>query len=538
MSPVNCTDESEEVGNHLLTVESPGSSHDHPPHNHPNVSLDQCRDENMIDQRLGAKRSNSHYYSRSPARCSLVSHRTSVTDDDGHDKIDYMPEEMKFNWIDILGILFSIGSFLFDIGTDIAVATIHYRSGDFWYFGLTITFILIPTFVMTGISLRWYVLDAQEIGSPPVSTRQWTLRIFFLLLQIGPILRYIDSLKYGIKFLRNSNDKLEQKKYYHFMVYEDTDATLLRLFECFMEAAPQLVLQIYILAVKPSESADNPLMVLTQIAACIASLVSLSWSLVSYQRSLRLSLPNKAPLSWQGIAVQFLWRLFVIAARVLALALFAAVYNWYISIVCGIHCFIMFLWIVSMKTTFCAFSTNKFEELGYDAILAVMFIFCYFNPVDSPTRYRYTIFYLFMFSENTLLMVLWYIKAPEDIWYRYPAIIGHYLSFFTGLLFMISYYLLLHPSGDIKVFRNRGNDRGDESNHEARTCKKGNNRSVSSTNHGRVLHPRPAAPTSTPSSKSSFRDTSRKSRWSRTQTPSQTINENLNLSTQVPVTSV
>jgi len=31
------------------------------------------------------------------------------------------------------------------------------------------------------------------------------------------------------------------------MIYEDADATLLRLFECFMESAPQLVLQIYIL---------------------------------------------------------------------------------------------------------------------------------------------------------------------------------------------------------------------------------------------------------------------------------------------------
>lgn len=28
------------------------------------------------------------------------------------------------------------------------------------------------------------------------------------------------------------------------MVYEDADATLLRLFECFMESAPQLVLQV------------------------------------------------------------------------------------------------------------------------------------------------------------------------------------------------------------------------------------------------------------------------------------------------------
>ena len=53
---------------------------------------------------------------------------------------------------------------------------------------------------------------------------------------------------YGLKFRQHSNSREAQKKYFQYMVYEDTDATMLRLFECFMEAAPQLVLQIYILA--------------------------------------------------------------------------------------------------------------------------------------------------------------------------------------------------------------------------------------------------------------------------------------------------
>ena len=43
------------------------------------------------------------------------------------------------------------------------------------------------------------------------------------------------------------NARRERLRYYTLMVYEDADATLLRLFECFMESAPQLVLQIYIL---------------------------------------------------------------------------------------------------------------------------------------------------------------------------------------------------------------------------------------------------------------------------------------------------
>ena len=107
---------------------------------------------------------------------------------------------------------------------------------------------MLPTLVMTGISMRWYVLDSREEGSPPITKCQWIMRFIFLLLQLGPILRYFDSLMYGLKFRQHSNSREAQKRYFQYMVYEDTDATMLRLFECFMEAAPQLVLQIYILA--------------------------------------------------------------------------------------------------------------------------------------------------------------------------------------------------------------------------------------------------------------------------------------------------
>lgn len=77
--------------------------------------------------------------------------------------------DLTFTWIDILATLFSIGSFLFDIGTDIVVASFHYVRGDYWYFGLTTAFIIIPTLVMTGISMRWYVLDSRIEGAPSVS---------------------------------------------------------------------------------------------------------------------------------------------------------------------------------------------------------------------------------------------------------------------------------------------------------------------------------------------------------------------------------
>lgn len=43
------------------------------------------------------------------------------------------------------------------------------------------------------------------------------------------------------------------------MAYEDADATFLRLFECFMESAPQLVLQLYIMAKNPFTFGSDPI---------------------------------------------------------------------------------------------------------------------------------------------------------------------------------------------------------------------------------------------------------------------------------------
>ena len=41
--------------------------------------------------------------------------------------------------------------------------------------------------------------------------------------------------------------KHKQNYWYRLKTYEETDSALLRLFECFMEAAPQLTLQLYII---------------------------------------------------------------------------------------------------------------------------------------------------------------------------------------------------------------------------------------------------------------------------------------------------
>jgi hypothetical protein len=67
--------------------------------------------------------------------------------------------------------------------------------------------------------------------------------------------RYYDVLKYALKsreaaFKKNYDD---QKKYYSLMAKEDSYVSLLRIFECFLEAVPQEILQICIVLVEKKQ---------------------------------------------------------------------------------------------------------------------------------------------------------------------------------------------------------------------------------------------------------------------------------------------
>lgn len=176
---------------------------------------------------------------------SILGDNTTVDLTDGVD-LRAKRLEMSFDLLDAISLIFSMCSFCLDMMTDIAVACFHYLNNDYWYCALTVAFILIPTLVTSGISLRWYILDSYQEGQPPVSKTQWSIRLIFHILQIGPILRYYESLQYGLKF-REAIDLDEKRKIYMKMIYEDADATMLRLFESFMESAPQLMLQMYII---------------------------------------------------------------------------------------------------------------------------------------------------------------------------------------------------------------------------------------------------------------------------------------------------
>lgn len=93
----------------------------------------------------------------------------------------------------------------------------------------------------------------QNVKPKTTLTKKFTKRkiccLLVLVFQLAPILRYFDALRYALKSIEAEKigDIENQRKYYELMVKEDSDVALLRVLECFLEAAPQQILQLAII---------------------------------------------------------------------------------------------------------------------------------------------------------------------------------------------------------------------------------------------------------------------------------------------------
>lgn len=180
--------------------------------------------------------------------------------------------------------------------------------------------------------------------------------------------------------------------------------------------------------------------------SAMSSLLSLAWVLASYHKLLRDSRDDKKSMSYRGALVHLFWRLFTISSRVLSFALFASVFHIYFGIFVVLHWCAMAFWVIHGGTDFCM---SKWEEVLFNMVVGVVYVFCWFNVREGRTRYRMVAYYAVVLLENAILSSLWYAyrdPATTDA-YASIALCGVFLCFASGVACMVVYYGVLHPMG-------------------------------------------------------------------------------------------
>ncbi|XP_072226245.1 XK-related protein 6-like [Leuresthes tenuis] len=360
-------------------------------------------------------------------------------------------------WLDCLWIILALLVFFWDVGTDLCLAMDYYQRQDYLWFGLTLFFVLVPSVLVQILSFRWFVQDYTGGGLGEVEglTKRGTVALGCLypgkdrlqlatiwlwqatihILQLGQVWRYIRTLYLGVMSRRQ---KEHQRRWYWAMMFEYADVNMLRLLETFLESAPQLVLQLCIMI---QENRAETL----QCISSLASLLSLAWVLASYHKLLRDSRDDQRSMSYRGALLHLFWRLFTISSRVLSLALFASLFHIYFGIFVVLHWCAMAFWVVHGGTDFCM---SKWEEVLFNMVVGIVYIFCWFNVQEGRTRYRMVAYYTVVLAENTILTGLWYAYRDPVLTdsYAVTALCGVYLTFAGGVLVMLLYYGFLHPA--------------------------------------------------------------------------------------------
>ncbi|EEB12749.1 conserved hypothetical protein [Pediculus humanus corporis] len=371
-------------------------------------------------------------------------------------------KEMELGRFYILTLILSILTFILDLYLHCWIAYIYYKAQEVTFFTLTLIFIIVPALTSSAFSMRWYLQDEDEPSMKRQPLWKWCIRIIMLVLQLAPLLRYYDTLAYGIlsSIHKKKGNLLNQQKYLRMMIDEETNASLLRLLSCFLMSAPQAIIQLVFL-LSQYKKAFNSLPITFEVTflgyqtwAILCSVVSISWALTTYHRSVRFAREDKEKLSTIAAIFIFCWNAFSATSRILALSLLATLYPaWFVTI-CIAHWLVMSLWIdmVHHQSSLCA---SRCEEIIFNIALGLAYIIAFISPKDGPTRYSYLAYYLVCFIENTATLVVWCVsemvsKNPE---FHYGIIAVQVLSFILGIFFAVSYYRFYHPNGNTTVIK-------------------------------------------------------------------------------------
>ncbi|XP_002720941.3 XK-related protein 5 [Oryctolagus cuniculus] len=303
-------------------------------------------------------------------------------------------------------------------------AAIYYLVTGRLLWGWLALSVLLPGFLAQGLSYLWLRAD----GHPGH-------RLLLLhLLQLGIWKRHWDTVQAA---LSEEGQTARQGALW----LQEADLAALRLLEALLQTGPHLLLQAYVfLALDFTDPVPG--------VSALLAWSSLSWALVSYTHLLGAVKLHHWAMPWTALFCQQLWRMGMLGARILTLVLFCKAYGAWVLVVGGAHWLGMTFWLVAQQSDIID-STCHWKL--FNLLVGAVYVFCYLNFWDSPSRNRMVTFYMVMLLENTALLLLATNFLQEALQTSLWTVAGALSGFVTGSVSLVIYYSLLHPkSTDVR----------------------------------------------------------------------------------------
>jgi hypothetical protein len=255
---------------------------------------------------------------------------------------------MEDNVQTLIQLFVGLVLYIFDVGSDIYVAVQYYKTGQWWWFGMTTASIVLPVILINiAASIQTKICSPEENGLPQTGLRCRLLCVFSFGSCSSIIFRYgeefmqwkttyrdnkpceCESASCGDPnpICRNCTNNLEQKRKLFKSVYE---LAWLCYIDTVTECAPQWCLQVYIMLRQWNFPAYT-------IVSTVFSLLSLAWNFTALEIARRKSDGNPTLKMFPTTVAFFLWQLFAMVSRLSAIVFCAYVLRSYLFIFIVAH---------------------------------------------------------------------------------------------------------------------------------------------------------------------------------------------------------
>ena len=187
-----------------------------------------------------------------------------------------------------------------------------------------------------------------------------------------------------------------------------------------------------------------------RLITVLSSWVSVSWSVTSCYRALRVSndmhTTQQRPL--RAAVGYFMWRVFEIGPRVVALVLIILMNPTIFLLTVVFHYIAVVTWSFASKAT--PYEKHH-ENIVYVLFLGFVQVFSFMNISRSKSRYHALLYYTFFYIENIVILILWIVLKKESFcpWIYHGAVGIVASGIVMNLVFIACFYKLCHPKTGI-----------------------------------------------------------------------------------------
>ncbi|CAH3168872.1 unnamed protein product [Porites evermanni] len=352
----------------------------------------------------------------------------------------------ELKWYGIFVFLFGTILSIADPITDFLTVVEFYRTDHKTWFGVGLTFIILPSLFFLIFNCfheftredeqseqeeyqctAWKFTHASFLGCNPLYPAWLKLRLLFFYL------------KMLLKRRQRSNSDQTSKDFEEVLGWSKYAV----LTEAVLESAPQFIIQLYAMAVQQQS------VTIVQMVSLPVSFLSLAWAssvadtvFHSYEGTLNFSVKDRV--------LHFVTHLFILSSRLLAVALFTVSYKWWVTSVLIFHCALKVICdIVWLR--------RKRRLLTFENLLTSVLFSCVHwlrddvsvtvndekiehNRIVEYVRRMQLVSNVLFVIENITLILLFYFSHFPHTWYSLPVTICVCLFAVLGAVMRLTHF--------------------------------------------------------------------------------------------------